>query len=354
MMILSIFFIFLCLISLIVFHEFGHFIFAKIFKVKVEEFGIFLPPPILKKKIGETTFSLNLLPLGAFVKLYGEREIKKEKGSFSNLPIFKRILIVLGGVISFWIIASILTSIVLSLGVPTVIPDEKEVFGATVQIVQVFPNSPASFSKLMPGDEILEAAGKKIDKVSQLQEITKENLGKEMVLKIKRGKEVLEVSLIPRVSPPKDQGPIGISIVRTQIKKYSILEAIIKGPILVFDITLGILKGYFQAIKNAILRRPTGISLTGPVGVSYLLWQASKAGRIYFLNLLSMISIYLAIFNLLPIPALDGGKLLFLLIEAMRKKPISPKVEERITTFFFALLLLLLLFVTISDIKRIF
>jgi regulator of sigma E protease len=322
--------------------------------VKVEEFGIFLPPSILKKKIGETTFSLNLLPLGAFVKLYGEREIKKEKGSFSGLSVFKRILIVLGGALAFWLVASILTSIVLSLGVPTVIPDEQKVSGATVQIVQVFPDSPASLSKLMPGDEILEVAGKKIDKVSQLQEITKENLGKEIVLKIKRGEKIFEVSLIPRVSPPKDQGPIGISIVRTQIKKYPFFEAIFKSPVLVFNITLGILRGYFEAIKNAVLRKPTGISFTGPVGVSHLLWQASKAGTVYFLNLLSLISIYLAIFNLLPIPALDGGKILFLLIEGVRKKPISQKVEERITMFFFTLLLLLFLLVTISDIKRIF
>jgi regulator of sigma E protease len=353
-MIFSIFLIFLSLVSLIVLHELGHFIFAKIFKVKVEEFGIFLPPSILKKKVGQTIVSINLLPVGAFVKLYGEREIKKEKGSFSNLPILKRILIVLGGALSFWVVASILTSIILSLGTPVAISDEENFPQAFVQIVQVFPDSPASLSKLMPGDEILEISGQKINKVNQLQKITKENLGKEISLKIKRGEKIFKVLLTPRVSPPEGQGPIGISIVRVGIKKYPIFEAILKAPFLVFQITFEILKSYFFAIKNAILRKPTGITFAGPIGVSYLLWQASKAGIVYFLNLLSLLSIYLAIFNLLPIPALDGGKILFLLIEGVRRKPISKEIEEKITTFFFAILLLIFLLVTISDIKRFF
>jgi regulator of sigma E protease len=337
-----------------VFHEFGHFVFAKLFKVKVEEFGIFIPPRLWKKKIGDTLFSINLLPFGAFVKLYGEEERKEEKGSFSALSIPKRILIVLGGALSFWVIACIIMSFVLWQGAPVAISDKDEVAQAYLQIVQIAPDSPAEKGGLRPGDLILEIEGEKINKIEKLQKITKEYSGKEILLKIKRGKEVFEVSLLSREKPPPNQGPLGVSIIRTTLKKSPLSSAFLEAPVLVGKITFEIAKGYFLAFKNLILGEETGLEIAGPVGVSHFLWQAAQMGLPYFLNLLALISIYLAIFNLLPIPALDGGKIMFLILEAVRKKPVSKQTEAKITTFFFVLLISLLIIATIEDIKRIF
>jgi len=353
-MIFSIFFIFLSLVFLIVLHELGHFIFAKLFKVKVEEFGIFIPPRLWKKKIGETILSINLLPFGAFVKLFGEEEEIKEKGSFSALSLPKRMLIVLGGVLSFWVIAIFIMFFVLWMGAPSAISDEENVPQAYLQIVKVMPHSPAEIKGLKAGDVILEVEGKKVEKIRDLLKVVKENSGREISLKIKRGNEISEIYLLSREKPPEGEGPLGISIVRTTFQKYSFFSAFFKAPALVAKATFDILKSYFLAFKNLILGNPTGLMIAGPLGVSHFLLQASQMGLPYFLYLLGLISIYLAIFNLLPIPALDGGKMLFLTIEAVRKKPISKATEAKITAFFFIFLISLLIVATIEDLKRIF
>ncbi len=327
---------------------------AKIFGVKVEEFGIFLPPPIFKKKIGQTQFSINLLPFGAFVKLFGEKELKKEKGSFSALPISKRILIVLGGAFSFWLISFLLFFFLFSTGMPTAVQDEEIVSEPKIQIVEVFENSPAQKANLKMGDEILEVEGEKVEKMKDFVEKVKENLGKEITLKIRRQNKVFQVSLIPRISPPKNQGPIGISIVRVGIKKYPLLESFFKAQKSLFNFTFQIVFNYFLAIKNLISGKKIQLTVSGPVGASFFLWQAFQTGFPYFLNSLAILSLYLAIFNLLPIPALDGGKILFLGIEALRKKPVSRETEEKITFAFLSFLFLLLILATIQDIRRIF
>jgi len=347
--------VFFSLIFLIILHEFGHFFFAKLFKVKVEEFGIFLPPPIFKKKIGETVYSLNLLPFGAFVKIFGETERKKEEGSFYNLPISKRAWIVAGGCLSFWVLAVVFYFFLLQIGIPVVVEDEKEVLNPKVKIVEVKENSPAFFANLKAGDEILEIDGRKIEKASQVQKIVKEKTGEKIFLKIKRGKEIFSLEVIPRKKFPEGEGPLGIVLVKTGIEKYPFFTALYKAPLLTFENTLSILKGYFEFFKKLVKKEKIeGGALMGPVGITHLMWQISQMGLNYYLNFLALLSIYLAIFNLLPIPALDGGKLLFLGIEAIRKKPLSQKTEEAITGFFFFLLILLAIFATLGDIKRIF
>jgi regulator of sigma E protease len=352
---LEIILIFFSLIFLIILHEFGHFFFAKIFKVKVEEFGIFLPPPIFKKKIGETVYSLNLIPFGAFVKIFGETERKKEEGSFYNLSISKRAWIVVGGCLSFWILAMVFYFFLLQVGIPVVAEDKKEVLNPKVKIVEAKENSPAFFANLKPGDEILEIDGEKIEKVSQVQKIVKEKAGEKVSLKIKRSKEIFTVEIVPRKEFPEGEGPLGVALVKTGIEKYPLFLALYKAPLLTFENSVAILKGYFEFFKKLVQKeRVEGAFLMGPIGVTHLMWQISQMGFNHYLNFLALLSIYLAIFNLLPIPALDGGKLLFLGIEAIRKKPLSQKTEEAITGFFFFLLILLAIFATLGDIKRIF
>ena len=361
-MFLTIFIAFILLIGLIVLHEFGHFVLAKRFGVKVEEFGIGLPPRLIGKKIGETVYSLNLLPFGAFVKIYGEEGGIESADSFTGRPIWQRTLIVLGGVVSFWIISAILLSIVFGMGVPTAISDEENenLVNPRVQIVAVAPNSPAERAGIKPGDAIRKFSifnlQFSIDKVKEVQEFTEKYKGEEITLTIERGKEIFDVSLIPRVSPPEGEGAMGVALSRTAIKSYPWYLAPIKGMEACFNTTGAIAVGLARVLGNLVQGKglPPGAQLMGPVGIGSLMTQFVKLGISYYLQFLAIISIYLAIFNILPIPALDGGKLLFLGIEKVRRKPVSQKTEQSITGIFFALLIALMIWVTIKDIARLF
>lgn len=390
-MVITILIAFVSLIGLIVLHELGHFILAKKFGVRVEEFGIFLPPRLIGKKIGETTYSLNLLPLGAFVKLYGEDynppatlpaeggapdHEKKEYWSFTQKPIWQRGLIVFGGVLSFWITAAILLSIVMGLGAQVAVEDEANhnLKNLKVQIAAVAPGSPAELFGLKPGDTIRKFSifnykskarvgdeGEafsdlqfSVNKVKEIQELTEKYKGNEITLTIERGKEVFDVSLVPRVSPPKDEGPMGVALVRTATKSYPWYQAPFQGILATGNLTVAVIQGWIQAAQNYFQGRPSGAQLMGPVGIFSLFTQISQLGAVYFLQFIAIISIYLALFNILPIPMVDGGKLLFLGIEKIRKKPIPPKIEQKINSLFFTLLLALMIWVTIKDIARLF
>lgn len=349
------------LIALMVIHEFGHFILAKKFGVKVEEFGIGFPPRIFGKKIGETIYSLNLIPFGAFVKIYGEEGDIESVYSFSEKPIWQRALIILGGVMSFWLTGAVLLSIVFATGVPKAIDDETDsaLVNPNVQIVAVVPDSPAQEAGLKVGDVIRkiktqDTKVKSINKVKEVQEFTGLYKGQELVLTIERGKEVKELTLTPRVSPPEGEGPMGISLVRTVIVNYPWWLAIIKGVEATFDTTISIIKSLAFVISNLVRGVPTGAQFVGPVGIASLIGQSAEMGTNYFLQFIALISIYLAVFNILPIPAVDGGRLLFLGIEKIKGSPINRKIEQNINGVFFALLIILVALVTIKDIIRLF
>ncbi|MDD5145894.1 MAG: M50 family metallopeptidase [Candidatus Pacebacteria bacterium] len=334
---------FISLLGLVVLHEFGHFIAAKRFGVKVDEFGIGFPPRLFGKKIGDTVYSLNLLPLGAFVKMPGEVEHTEDPDSFFKKAIWKRIVIVLAGVISFWLISFIIFS-----AIPT-----------GVAISYVKDNTPAALASLKAGDVINSASvlgdEKNIFKISDVQNIINDNKGKEIVLNIQRGGENLNISVTPRASPPPEEGPLGISLAYGPSQRnYPLYQAPFKGFLRTAEFTFDIVTGWAGAISKAIKRQPTGVELTGPVGTFSLFSAALKEGPQFFLLFFALISLYIAMFNVLPIPSLDGGKLLFLIIEAVRKRPVSQKVEQVLTTAFFSLLILLMIFVTIKDVIRLF
>lgn len=353
------------LLLLVVLHELGHFALAKKFGVKVEEFGVGLPPRIFGKKIGETIYSLNLIPFGAFVRLFGEQENISEPRSFNSKPIWQRALIVLGGVLMFWIVAWILLSITMCLGTPTVISDDmnENLINPKIQIVAVAPNSPASNADIKPGDSIKEISVfepefkiYEINKVKDIQELTEVYKGQEIILSIERGDKIFETKLIPRISPPQGEGAIGVGLARTAIVSYPLHQAIIQGGIETYNFTKATIQGWGIVFSSLFNHKgmPAGVQLMGPIGVFDLFAQMTSLGFVYFLRFTALISVFLALFNILPIPALDGGKLVFLGIEAIRKKPISQEVEQKITGFFFFLLIFLMIIVTFKDIQRLF
>lgn len=358
-MFLSFLIAFFSLIFLLILHEFGHFILAKKFGVKVEEFGIFYPPRIFAKRIGQTVYSLNLLPLGAFVKIYGERK-EKDPQALGAKSIWQRALVILGGVLSFWIISAVLFSIVMGSGFTQAVTDiaNGNLADIKVQIVGLAPESPAEKAGLKIGDVIVKIKSqeleiKNIDKVSQVKEFIQAYEG-EVTLIIQRGREIFDVSLTPRVSPPTGEGPMGVGLVRTAQKRYPPVEALFRGTFFTLETTYFALKGWGMAFKNLFLGLPTGIELMGPVGVFSLLSQAASQNINYFLQFVATISIYVALFNILPIPPTDGGKLVFLFVEKLRGKKVSEKLETAITSIFLLLLIVLMILTTIKDIQRIF
>ncbi len=349
------------LIALIFFHELGHFLLAKKFGVKVEEFGFGYPPRIWGKKIGETIYSINLIPFGGFVKIYGQEKRIEEPRSFTVKPYWQKALIIAGGVMSFWIIAVILLSIVMSLGSPTVIDDSAQgIKDSKVQILGVESDSPAQKANLETGDIIRGAEFRgedlAVDKVGQIQEFVKKYKGEEITLKIQRGGNMLELSLTPRVSPPEGEGAMGIALVRTGLESYPWYESIWRGVLATGSLTWGIIRSWGMLFSSLFQGEgvPAGMEVTGVVGIFQLFSRVGGLGTSYFLNFVAVLTVHLAIINILPIPALDGGWLLFLTIEKIRRRPLNAKIIEKISGVFFILLILLMIFITVRDIIRIF
>ena len=361
-MIFTILIAFFSLFALIILHELGHFLVARKFGVKVEEFGVGLPPRLLGKKVGETIYSLNLLPFGAFVKIEGEEGETKSERSFGAKPVWQRALIVLAGVVSFWLVSAIIFSfMVATSGIPSAVSDEEEnINNPKVQIIAVAPDSPAEAAGIKLGDSILKGKSQKakvqITKVKEVQEFTAAHPGEEIILTIQRGKETFDVSLTPRESPPEGQGAMGVGLARVAQISYPWYKAPLQGVLITGKVTVGIIEGFGRIFSDLISKRemPPGAQVVGPIGIFGEMSNAFNLGINYFLYFISVISIYLAIFNILPVPALDGGKLLFLGIEKIKGSPVNPKIEQKITAAFFVILIALMILVSIKDVAKIF
>ena len=355
----------LSFLALVILHELGHYLFAKKFGVKVEEFGIGLPPRLIGKKIGETIYSLNLIPIGAFVRLEGEEKTVPGPRSFTTKPIWQRMVIVAAGVVAFWLVAvAIFTGLGVTTGIPTGIGDQEiqGVVNPKVQILGVAKDSPAQIAGIELGDIILKMeernSGIVIEptKVKEIQSFTDSSEGKEIILTLQRGEETREVALMPRVEPPAGEGAMGIALVRTGLVKYALWEAPFRAIERTAALTYEIVRNLAGLVVNLVSGRgvPAGVEFMGPVGIVDLLNNSLSLGIAHFLSFFAVLAVYLAIFNALPIPVVDGGKLLFLGIEAIRKKPVSEVWERRVGAVVFALLITLMIWVTIKDITRIF
>jgi len=372
-MTLAIIIAFFSVIFLMIIHEFGHFLASKKSGLKFEEFGIGYPPRIWGRKFGETFYSLNLLPFGAFVKITGEigKEAKDKHGavspvlgiedyqSFSGLSMPKKVFIVLGGIISFWVAAIVIFTILFNLGVDLPVSDQDSLLleNAKIRILDVRPNSPAEISGIKKGDIIKEmgisdADKKEVSKIKDFQDFTEENKGKEVYFTIQRAGETLNISLIPRVLAPQGEGLLGVQLQRTitLVEKYPWYQTPLRAVAYCGEITVKTMKGLVQILSDLFTGKgvPEGAEPAGPIGITVYLARAVELGVGFFLYFIGAISVLLAIFNLFPIPALDGGKLLFLLIEKIKGEAVSPKIEGTITAVFFFLLIALSIFVTIK------
>ncbi len=352
---------FISVLGLLVFgHELGHFLAAKKFGVKVEEFGFGFPPRLFGIKKGDTIYSLNLIPLGGFVKILGEDgEEKGNPRSFAYKKIWQRAIILSAGVLMNIILAIGLASLSYFFGTPTPIDDNENVENAWVQIIHVDKNSPASLAGIKAGDIImaLESEGaifQDIKKASDFQSFVASHKDQKILIYIKRGQQNFAVEVTPRPEPPSGQGPLGVVLSRIFIKKYSWQRAIYEGAATVFDLLLAIFLGLGYFLWQLIFQTKVVGEVTGPIGIFNLTGQAAQLGFVYLINLTVFLSLNLAVVNIMPFPALDGGRLLFLLIEKIKGRPIKQAVEKIIHSIGFILLLLLMAFITLRDILKIF
>jgi regulator of sigma E protease len=340
---------------LILSHEFGHFVAAKVSGMRVEEFGFGFPPRLFSKQIGETVYSLNLLPLGGFVKIFGEDDAKSQSGSFSSKPIYLRTLVLTAGVIFNLILAWFLVSFVLWSGAPSAVGPE--VAGADILVTEVQTGTPAQQIGLASGDKLLKLSFGdevlKVSNISDVQNFISRHKGNEIKVEVKRGDKVLEFSVAPSANPSKGKGALGIAMERVAVVREPIQKAIWKGLVFTIVWIKNIIYALVGLLINVFKGGEMGIQLMGPVGIAGIVGVTSKLGLVYLLQLVALLSINLAIINFLPFPALDGGRFIFLMIEAVKRSPVSPKIIQTANNIGFVVLIILMIFVSYYDIVRI-
>ena len=324
---------------LIVFHEFGHFIVAKKSGIKVNEFAVGMGPLIYSKEKGETKYSFRAIPIGGYCAMEGEEDESNDPRSFDNAPAFKRFLTILAGPVANLIIAVLVFTIVG--GISGVV---------TTKVSDFIEDSPAKIAGIEKGDEISKLNGEEISDFTEISKVVNDfykdkDFEKEINVEVKRDGKDLDFNFKPKVEA--ENVYIGIIPAR---RTPGFFEAIALG----FKETGRNIKMIFTILGRLFTGKLALGALSGPVGVLKELGNQAQSGLANLLYFLAYISVNLAVFNLLPIPALDGSKLLTSAIEMITGKKINKKLEERITMIGFFILLGLILVVSIKDIINLF
>ena len=343
---------FIAVLSILVLvHELGHFFAAKRAGVWVEEFGFGIPPRVFGKRFGDTIYSLNLLPFGGFVKLHGETTedtVTDTSKAFLNKNKRVRAVIILAGVVMNFILAITAFSLVYSF---TGIPKETE----NVKVVEIREDSPAASSGLTIDDIVRKIDGVEITSNAVLIQTVDANKRKEITLDVQRGDKRFETKVTPRENPPEGEGSLGVLISTTEIYFPPIWQRPFIGIYYGFKESIfwsGIVIGGFIKLFRDLFGGVVPKDIAGPVGIFALTSEAAKFGILPLINFIGILSVNLAILNVIPFPALDGGRLLFVVIESFFGKRIVPKVEATIHTVGMIILILLILAITASDIQK--
>lgn len=373
----------LTLLVLVLVHEFGHFIVAKKFGVKVEEFGFGLPPKILSKKIGETILSLNALPIGGFVRLLGEDETDKQSlrpdglkevlnnpHSFAHKPVLQRMIIVVAGVLMNFFLAVLIFSIVLfgkgfKEQIPLFFPYQfigaDQVDETVVLVGEISKKSPAEMVGIKQGDRITKLNDKPIESADNLIQFIQKNPGEMITLTVVDPQDIAkQIEVVPRTNPPKGEGPLGVSlgtVTMANLTYTTPVQKITSGFTHSYNFTVYSMQIFGNLISSSFQTKsivPISQTISGPIGITQLAGSVieTKDPFLPYLNLIALLSLNLAVINILPFPALDGGRLLFLLIEFISRKKVNADLEKKIHTVGMVFLLVLIVLVTFSDIKK--
>lgn len=369
--------VFLIILGILVFvHELGHFTVARRNGIKCDEFGFGFPPRAIgvykKEKKGKwyagwrmvignkhvesdhTIYSLNWIPLGGFVKIKGEDgEHKKEKDSFSSKSAWIRVKVLAAGVIMNFLLAWVLFAWLLTMGInQEVDQNDTSVSGTNIQIISVAPKSPAYEMGIREGDNVIKCAGENptcsgpFTNIAELQNFVKENKGKEITLEIARGDKNLSFAGKVREQSPDGEGLLGIGLAQTTFVKYSFWQALKQSPFVMWNVLIMmglVLKSLFAGDAS---------NIGGPLAIAHYTKQATALGFSYIVQLAALLSVNLGIVNILPIPALDGGRILFVLIEKIKGSAVSQETEGTIHTIGFLLLMALMVYLVVHDVIR--
>lgn len=344
---------FLVVISVLVFvHELGHFLISKLFKVRVDEFALGFPPKIFSFKKGETVYALNALPLGGYVKIHGENpedaDDKGDKRNFQNISWWKQVLILSAGVIFNLLFAWFLMSLSLFIGTSKIsidgldskyIQDEKQVL-----IHQVLKDSPAEKAGIKIGDFVVSIDGVIIKDIKQVQE------------GIKNAPEIFTIVLSNHKSTTSkdikksENNTIGIGLAETAKVRMGLFSSIFYGAQGTYNLTNQIFTGVIDFFHKLFIGKGSWDEVSGPVGIAKVVGESSEQGFVSFLFIMILISISLAAMNILPFPALDGGRIVIAIVEGVIRRKLPTKFVNILNSIGFILLLILMLVVTVKDI----
>lgn len=364
--------IFIIVLGLLVFvHELGHFVVAKRSGMRVDEFGFGFPPRLIgayrsssgamrvvygpqnpPDAAGSTIYSLNAIPLGGFVKIVGENNDEADDpNSFVRKSFWARLATLLAGVTMNVVLAWVLFTVVLTAGIPSIVDDVTglpagaRVGASQLTIIQVRPGSPAAEAGLRANDVVQQIDGQTFATAAEARTYIVEHKGAAFQFVVGQGEGVRTVQVASRAEPGPEEGPTGIVLARTGTVAYVWYRA----PFVAFDTTVtqlwGVIAGLGTLVSGGVGLNDVG----GPVKIAQLTGQASRMGWTHLVRFAAFLSLNLAVLNTLPIPALDGGRVLFLIVEKVRGRRNNPAFEQAVNTIGFLALLLLMLVVTIND-----
>lgn len=336
---------------LILVHEFGHFIAAKFFSIKVEEFGFGFPPCVFSWKRGETVYSMNAVPIGGFVRLEGEydavgKEIAASPHSFSARPAWQRAIVMLAGVLMNVMCGWVILTGVFMAGIPQ-----------HLVIARVVEDSPAQRAHLEEGDVILGARfnGKELsDPIASdaFTALARSAAGSELFLSVGRAGETLRVGVVGREVPPPGEGALGVGLAEIGAAPLPFFGAFQQAFVETVELIRMVGVGFVALIRQVITEPAALEGIAGPVGVVAFAAHAGSLGFVYLIQFVAFISLNLAVFNIIPFPALDGGRLVMLCFEYAKGSPFSRRLQVVLNAFGFVLLIGIVIAVTIQDIGR--
>jgi len=347
--------------ALIFVHELGHFLTAKKNGIRVDEFAIGFPPKIISIKRGGTKYSWNLIPFGGYVKIFGENPDEESidpnaKDSFVNKSKWIQAAVLVAGVVFNIIFAWALFFIVLMSGMPAIVTDSNasDIQNANVVVTNVYPNSPASESGIKPGDAIISinniSEGVNIELVqSEIQ-----NNPQGVLMQIMTGNDVRDVQITPEEGIVSNQPAIGIAMDRIGERKLPIHRAFVESIKMTGESLKGVFLGFGDLFKTITNGDGNLDSVSGPIGIVSLVGDAAQFGWANLLSFTAMLSINLAVLNIMPFPALDGGRLLFLGFEGVTRRKIKPQFANMVNGIGFMLLIGFMIFITFNDIMKFF
>lgn len=349
-MIIGIIVVIVFLSVLVVAHEFGHFITAKWWGIEVHEFALGFPPRLWGKKWGETLYTVNWFLFGGFVRIAGEDEdennlsVPRER-RFTSLSFPKRVSVIAAGACMNFLLGWLVLSIVFAIGIP-----------GRLMVTGVAASSPAAAAGIGQGDEITAVGDAHETHSLQGADATKQFLafvnahrGSEVTIEANRGGATQRMTLVPRVSPPQGQGAVGIAFAEAGAPAMPLAASIKEGLLVSLKMMWLIVKVIGTLIASLFVGGASLETVTGPVGMVRMTAEAQHMGFAYVLQLLALISLNLAVFNIIPFPALDGGRIFFLCAGKIKGSPIPAKFERAAHMVGMAVLLLLMAVVTAKD-----